>query len=170
MDVLSEVLKVVRLEGAFFFNAEFSAPWCLSSARSTALKPYLAPAGGHLILYHFLTEGRAYARLPDGRREELSAGDIVVLPHGDAHMLGNGSAAKPVHPLITFAKHLSQGLKVARFGGGGAVTKFVCGYLACDTRLSEVFLAALPPMLKVHVAQEPSGDGLKIQSAFRWTR
>src|SRR4051794_9075473 len=98
MDVLSEVLKVVRLEGAFFFNAEFSAPWCLSSARSTALAPYLAPAGGHLILYHFLTEGRAYARLPDGRREELNAGDIVVLPHGDAHMLGNGRAAKPVDP------------------------------------------------------------------------
>ena len=32
MDVLSEVLRVVRLEGALFFNAEFSAPWCLSSA------------------------------------------------------------------------------------------------------------------------------------------
>ncbi len=30
MDVLSEVLRVVRLEGALFFNGEFSAPWCLS--------------------------------------------------------------------------------------------------------------------------------------------
>ena len=65
MDVLSEVLKVVRLEGALFFNAEFSAPWCLSSSRSTALPPYLAPGAGHLIIYHFLTEGRAYAKLPE---------------------------------------------------------------------------------------------------------
>src|ERR1043165_8378784 len=90
MDVLSEVLRVVRLEGALFFNAEFSAPWCLSEPRSNAIASYLSPEAGHLILYHFLTEGRAYARLPDGRQEELTAGDIVIFPHGDAHLLGNG--------------------------------------------------------------------------------
>src|SRR6266478_8807748 len=42
MDVLSEVLRVVRLEGALFFNGEFSAPWCLSEPRSTAIAPYLS--------------------------------------------------------------------------------------------------------------------------------
>ena len=78
MDVLSEVLRVVRLEGALFFNAEFSAPWCISTTRSNALAPYLSPGAGHLILYHFLTEGRAYAKLADGPRGELSAGDIVI--------------------------------------------------------------------------------------------
>jgi AraC-like DNA-binding protein len=166
MDVLSEVLKVVRLEGAFFFNAEFSAPWCLNSSRSAVLAPYLAPAAGHLILYHFLTEGRAYAKLPNGHREELTAGDIVVLPHGDAHMLGNGPSARPVDPLVTFAKHLSQGLKVARFGGGGEITRFICGYLACDARLSDVLLAGLPPMLKVRIAKEPSGQWLENSIRF----
>lgn len=60
MDVLSEVLRMVRLEGALFSNAEFSAPWCLSQPRSTAIVPYLSPEAGHLIIYHFLTEGRAY--------------------------------------------------------------------------------------------------------------
>src|SRR5256885_9834745 len=90
MDVLSEVLRVVRLEGALFFNGEFSAPWCLSATRSAAFAPYLSPEAAHLIIYHLLTEGRAYARLPDGRREELTAGDIVIFPHGDAHLLGNG--------------------------------------------------------------------------------
>src|ERR1043165_10295659 len=96
MDWLSEVLRVVSLEGALFFNAEFSAPWCLSEPRSNAIASYLSPEAGHLILYHFLTEGRAYARLPDGRQEELTAGDIVMLPHGDAHLLGNGSREQPV--------------------------------------------------------------------------
>src|SRR5215831_16186243 len=111
MDVLSEVLRVVRLEGALFFNAEFSAPWCLSSPRSTAIAPYLSPVAGRLIMYHFLTEGRAYARLPDGRREELTAGDIVIFPHGDAHLLGNGSPVKPVDTVKAFGKILSEGLK-----------------------------------------------------------
>src|SRR5262245_7856418 len=169
MDVLSEVLRVVRLEGAFFFNAEFTAPWCVSSSRSTALPvlgPNISPGAGHLILYHLLTEGRAYAKLPDGRREELTAGDIVILPHGDAHLLGNGSPSKPVDSFRTFSKTLSDGLKVARFGGGGEVTRFVCGYLACEPRLSEVVLAGLPKILKVHVTNEPSGQWLENSIRF----
>ncbi len=166
MDVLSEVLRVVRLKGALFFNGEFSAPWCISSSRSTAIAPYLSPGAGHLIIYHFLTEGRAYARLAEGRRETLTAGDIVIFPHGDAHVLGNGSPEKPVDSLQTFAKNLTQELKLARFGGGGEITRFVCGFMACDPRLSEVFLAGLPPILKVHVAKEPSGQWLEHSIRF----
>jgi AraC-like DNA-binding protein len=166
MDVLSEVLRAVRLEGALFFNAEFSAPWCVSTSHSSAIAPYLSPGAGHLIIYHFLTEGRAYAKLLDGRREELTAGDIVILPHGDAHLLGNGSPEKPVDSLHTFAKNLTQGLKLVRFGGGGEITRFVCGFLACEPRLSEVFLAGLPPMLKVHVVKEPSGKWLEHSIRF----
>ena len=166
MDVLSEVLKVVRLEGALFFNGEFSAPWCLNSSRSSAMAPYLSPVAGHLIMYHFLTEGRAYVRLADGRREELTAGDIVIFPHGDAHLIGNGSPEKPVDALSAFAKNLAQGLKLTRFGGGGEITRFVCGYLACEPRLSEIFLAGLPPMLKVKVAKEPSGQWLEHSIRF----
>lgn len=164
--MLSEVLRVVRLQGALFFNAEFSAPWCISSSRSSAIAPYLSPEAGHLIIYHFLTEGRAYARLPDGRREQLTAGDIVVFPHGDAHWLGNGSPEKPVDSLHTLAKNLTQGIKLARFGGGGEITRFVCGFMACEPRLSEVFLAGLPKMLKVHVANEPSGEWLEHSIRF----
>src|SRR5262245_51887139 len=150
MDVLSEVLKVVKLEGALFFNAEFSAPWCLSSSGSSAA-PYLSPEGRHLILYHFLTEGRAFATLTDGRREELVAGDIIVFPHGNLHLLGNGTPERPVDSFQTFANNLGQGFKVVRFGGGGEITRFVCGFMTCHPRLSDVFLASLPPMLKVHV-------------------
>jgi len=165
MDVLSDVLRAIRLEGALFFNGEFSAPWCIRSPRSTAVAPLLSPHAKHLILYHFLTEGRASARLPDGPRVDLTAGDIVVFPHGDAHVLGNGSPESPVDPLKAFAKNFTQGLKVARFGGGGEITKFVCGYLTCEPRLSDVFLAGLPPLLKVHVS-EPSGQWLENSIRF----
>ena len=166
MDVLSEVLKLVRLEGALFFNGEFSAPWCLSEPQSTAISPYLSPEGGHLILYHFLTEGHAYARLREGPRVELAAGDVVIFPHGDAHVLGNGSPEKPMEALQMFEKNLTQGLKLARFGGGGEVTRVVCGYMACEPRLSEVFLAGLPKMLKVRLADEPSGQWLENSIRF----
>ena len=82
MDVLSEVLRAVRLEGALFFNGEFSAPWCLSTQPSS-IAPYLSPHNGQLIIYHFVTAGHAYAQLGDGRREELSAGEVVVADASD---------------------------------------------------------------------------------------
>ena len=60
----------------------------VSSHRNQRRSPHrLSPHAGHLIIFHFLTEGRAYAKLEDGTREELTAGDIVVFPHGDAHFL-----------------------------------------------------------------------------------
>jgi AraC-like DNA-binding protein len=166
MDILSDILKVVKLEGALFFNAEFSAPWCLHSRLTKEVAHHLSPAANHLILYHLLTEGRAYARLPDGRREELVAGDIVVLPHGDAHYLGNGWPEKPVDSFKTFSKNLTEGLRVARFGGGGEITRFVCGFMACEPRLSEVFLSGLPPLIKVHIGKEPSGQWIENSIRF----
>src|SRR5262249_43171237 len=131
VDVLSEVLKVVKLQGALFFNAEFSAPWCLRSSESSAMLPHISPVAGHVIIYHYLTEGRAFAGFPQGPRENLVAGDIVIFPHGDEHLLGNGAPERPVDSLKTFGKNLAQGLKVTRHGGGGETTRFVCGFMAC---------------------------------------
>ena len=71
MDVLSEVLKVVKLQGAMFYNGEFSSPWSFCSPPSHTVAPYVAPAAGHVIIYHLLTEGRASARLA-GRRAHHS--------------------------------------------------------------------------------------------------
>lgn len=166
MDVISEVLRVVKLEGALFFNGEFSAPWCLRSSPPTAVAPYLFHGSRHLILYHFLREGRAYAQLPNGPGVELSAGDIVILPHGDTHLLGNGPPIEPVDSLQTFSKNLKEKLKLARLGGGGEVTRFVCGFLACDPQLSQIFLAGLPKIMKIHVGDEPSGQWLENSIRF----
>ncbi|MBV8897900.1 MAG: cupin domain-containing protein [Acidobacteriaceae bacterium] len=88
----------------------------------------------------------------------------MIFPHGDAHVLGNG-AGKPVDALKTFGKNLNpknlrHGLKVARYGGGGELTKFVCGYMACDPSLSEVVLAGLPSMFGVNIANGSAGQWL----------
>ena len=56
---------------------------------------------------------------------------------------------------------LSQGLKPASMGGRGELTKFVCGYLACDSHLSKAFLSGLPPVFKVNIGNDSSGQWLK---------
>lgn len=72
VDVLSEVLKVVRLTGAVFFNAEFSAPWSFRSPPSTALCRYVSAEDCHVIIYHLLTEGCGWAQLEQGPRVQIS--------------------------------------------------------------------------------------------------
>jgi AraC-like DNA-binding protein len=97
---------------------------------------------------------------------ELSAGDIVVFPHGAAHLLGNGFPEKPVDSLQTFSKNLTEGLKLARFGGGGEITRFVCGFLSCEPRLSQLFLTGLPPIFKVPIVAQPSDQWLEHSIRF----
>lgn len=166
MDVLSEVLSAVRLEGALFFHGEFSAPWCFSSSRLAGIEPFLKPPVRHVVMFHFLLEGRAYAALHDGPREKLQAGDIVIFPHGDSHLIGNGPPVKPVDSFAVFHKHLSEGLKVVRYGTGSELTRFVCGYMACDPHLSETILGGLPRLMRVQVADEPSGRWIEDSIRF----
>ncbi|HKS75712.1 MAG TPA: AraC family transcriptional regulator [Terriglobales bacterium] len=166
MDVLSEVLKVVRLQGAVYYNAEFSSPWSVRSPQSQKIAPYLAPGSGHVLIYHFLTEGRAYARLEDSEPLALSAGDLVIFPHGDAHVIENGPSRATVDISGELAKIFSQGLKLTRLGGGGEITRFVCGYMACEPRLSQVFLSGLPPVFKVSIRNDASGRWLENSIRF----
>jgi AraC-like DNA-binding protein len=162
MDVLSEVLKAVRLDGALFYNGEFSAPWCFRSPASRKVAPYLSPDSEHVIIFHLLTEGRGYAHVEgEGGPVPLSAGDIIIFPHGDPHFMGNGSGVKAVDMAQELGRISSQGLKISRMGGGGEVTKFICGYMACEPQLSRIFLGGLPPVLKINIRNDASGQWLE---------
>jgi len=166
MDVLSEVLRVIRLQGALFYNAEFSAPWSVYAAPSRGLAGYFGTKTEHVIVYHVVTEGRAAVRLESGNRLTLEAGDIVMLPHGDTHIVENGTATTTLDGSEHLNDILSQGLKLWRAGGGGEVTRFVCGYLACDPRLGHVILSGLPSVFKVSIRKGTSGPWLENSIRF----
>lgn len=158
MDVLSEVLKAVKLDGAVFFHGEFSSPWCVSQPDGCAIASYLSARTKHVIIYHLVTEGRGYAQVEqNGRAIPLSAGDILIVPQGDAHLLGNGPAVTPMDSGEHLRQVLAEGKMLSQFGGGGELTRLVCGYLTCDRQLSQVFLAGLPPLMKIHIRDNPSG-------------
>src|SRR5438477_11183337 len=96
MDVLSEVLKVVKLEGAIYYNAEFAAPWCFRAPPSSVLAHHFSPGGGHVIIYHLVTEGLGFVGSVHGNRVPLCSGYVVVFPHLDSQVLGNGHPFTPV--------------------------------------------------------------------------
>jgi len=166
MDVLSEVLKVVKLQGAMFFHGEFSSPWSFLSPASCDYAPHLAPNAGHVIIYHLLVEGQATAGFEGGDRVRLNPGDIVIFPHGDPHIVENGPPSKRVDMTTELARVFAQGLRVTSFGGGGELTKFICGYMACEPRLSQIFLSGLPSVFKVSIRNDASGRWLENSIRF----
>ncbi|TKB80566.1 MAG: AraC family transcriptional regulator [Nitrospira sp.] len=162
MDVLSEMLKAVKLDGAVFFHGEFSSPWCARQPDGCSIAAYLSSSSTHVIIFHLLTEGRGYARIEkNGRPVSLSPGDIVMFPHGDAHLLGNGPPVTPVDSAEQLQRVLAERRMLSQFGGGGELTKLICGYMACDLRLSQIFLAGLPSVLKINIRDSPSGKWLE---------
>ena len=162
MDVLSEVLKAVKLDGAVFFNGEFSAPWCAREPDSCTMASYLSTRTSHVIIFHLIIDGRAYARVErDGSAVPLKAGDIVIIPHGDAHLMGNGPPVTPIDSAKQLQQVLAEGRMISQFGGGGELTKLICGYLTCDPQLSQVFTAGLPSIIKVNIRDNPSGQWLE---------
>jgi AraC-like DNA-binding protein len=167
MDALSEILQSVKLEGAVFYNAEFSAPWGFRSPPSCEVAAFLRRSGKHVILYHLLSHGRARVQVENSPHSaELNAGDIVVLPHGDAHIFSNGSPARVVDNGEHLKEVFEQGMVLARNGGGGEQTLFVCGYMECDPELSKSFLGGLPPVFKVHIREDKAGEWLENSIKF----
>jgi AraC-like DNA-binding protein len=156
MDALSEVLKSVRLEGAVYLNAEFTAPWCIRGECGTSVKQRLAGAE-HVLFFHFLTEGRCKARLAEGGEVlEVAAGDLILFPQEEKHLLGSDLQLAPLEAdhLLGADAAADADLVQLRHGGGGASTRFVCGYLACSRSLCRPLYDALPRMLRI-----PIGDG-----------
>ncbi len=166
MDALAEMLRVIKLDSAIYFNAEFSEPWCLVTPESGRLAPLLARGAGHVIIYHLLSEGRAWAQVVDGERVDLSAGDLVTFPHGHAHLLGSGRRVTPLDAGTALPGLLKRGLELSRVGGGGTRCRFICGFLACDPLLSQAFLGGLPPLVKVNIRDDPSGQWLENSLRF----
>jgi AraC-like DNA-binding protein len=166
MDLVSDVLRVIRLDSAIYFNAEMCEPWCLTSPEARRLAPILADEHAHIIIFHLLCDGRAYVQLQDGQRIALSAGDIVALPHGDGHTLGNGPRVTAIDAGDALPGVLARGLDLMRLGGSGAPSRFICGFLACDPQLSHTFLGGLPPLLKVRIRDDPSGQWLEDSLKF----
>ena len=164
MDALSDVLKSVRLEGAVYLNAEFTAPWCVSAKFGLAsIRARLAGAD-HVVFFHYLTEGACQVRLDDCRQTlDVSAGDLVLFLNEDHHILGSDLRLVPVETarLIDADAAAKGDLIQLRHGGGGESARFVCGYLACSESLCRPLLEALPRVLRIPIGAGPAGTLLR---------
>ena len=164
MDALSDVLRVAQLTGGVFLHADFSAPWCLSArVPPEHCQPALGPAT-HMILFHYIVEGMVRIRVDGEKDVAITAGEVILLPRNDPHLMGSDLTLPPVSGRDIIRPPKDGGLASMHHGGGGERTRMVCGFLGCSSAVGNPVISALPSLLKLNV--EKPGAAEWIRSTF----
>ena len=154
-DELSTVLQAVRFHGAIFCRSELTAPWGFSVL------------GRDFASFHLVTRGRCCLDV-DGveGRFWLSAGDLVILPLGNAHVVRDSpsSPATRLEDLIAASSRKDHG--TLRSGGGGKLTALLCGAFHFEDRRTSPVLAGLPPVIHLRGRTRGVETWLRMALAF----
>jgi AraC-like DNA-binding protein len=166
VDVLSEVLRTVRLTGALFFVVDAPCPWVVGVPAGTALAPILLAGAEHLVSYHIVTRGECWGGLLGEDPMRLDVGDILVLPHGDPYVMSSAPGMRDEGgddaALGFFRGMMAHEFPLILTEGGGGPERLglVCGFLGCDARPFNPVLAALPRLIRVRRSAGSGADRL----------
>ncbi len=145
MDVLGDILRIVRLRGSVYFNACFCSPWGMDVEASSK------------AAFHLVVRGSAWLKLA-GQAEhvELKAGDIVLFPSGAEHVIADSPNSECLSgERVVDAYRAGDAL----FSGEQEHAKIVCGYVEFDRSLSHPFLDDLPELIYIES---------ELRSKFHW--
>jgi AraC-like DNA-binding protein len=143
-DPLGEALHALRMSGAFYCRSEFTEPWGLA----------LPPLPGYLW-FHVVTSGRVSVDLGDGELTTLQSGDVALVTQGAGHRLCSEPAAPAPGILDLPREEISDRYEVLRHGGGGALTRMMCGAVRFDHPAARNLVALLPEIIYLDAASTP---------------
>jgi AraC-like DNA-binding protein len=165
LDAFSDVLRVLRLSGGVFLEAEFTAPWCINGRISAdACKPFLA-APRHIIASHFVVSGHMQLCIDGDATIDVRAGELILLARNDAHTFGSDLSIAPMPAGDIIQPPETGSISRIKYGGGGQATQLLCGFLGSETAFSPL-LSSLPSLLKLDLRATASGAW--IESSFRF--
>jgi AraC-like DNA-binding protein len=175
-DTLSDVLRTVRLRSAVYYYVSCEGTWVAETPASNEIAPAVMPGVERVIEYHVVTEGDCWAAIVGEPPLKLHRGDVILLPHGDAHVISSapGLRAEPNVGWFYELKRHERPFRVAHSSApippqvrpsaqgfeppSGACwsTTLVCGFIGCDVRPFNPLLATLPRLL--HLPAQEGGD------------
>jgi len=136
IDWLSRLLELTPASGRLEVRCLYGAPWRVV---------YEDSAPGE-IPYHIVNAGTAVVEDPAGGPPEmLHAGDVVLMPHGSAHRLHDGSGKKPATARYRDAPNLTVSENV----GSGVRLDMLCGRFVLPPHSDRLMRAYLPARLIV---------------------
>jgi len=159
-DPLSGVLCSVNLHGKVFYYVSCRDDWVAETPPSAALALALNPGAEHMLACHLVMHGSGWAAVEGEAPVRLCAGDIVLFPRGDAHVL---SSAPGMHSHgddsewrittrddpkpIAVAFHDGVCDPGAELPTNDASTVFICSFISCDLRPFNPLIHALPRLM-----------------------
>lgn len=149
MDVLSDVLQVIRLSGGMLFRASFGAPWAIITSGAQNVMRQFPGSVRRVIVFHVVVHGTCWVRCAPGSPRQLTPGEAVVLPRCDVHVLGDEPDRTPVTTESLLKGTPLRELREISYGGSGRATEILCGFLSCDQSDFAPLFAALPPLFCV---------------------
>ena len=160
MDVLSDVLRTIRLEGALFLNGDMHAPWCFKVPRGRDMAQLLRPGAQRLAICHLVLQGECWAQVEGGEPLRVHAGDVIAVPHGDSHVLGSGlqHAAVDVEHVV---RPRAPELERIRYGGDGDRTVLVCSWFAYEGDAPNPLMANIPSLFTTPLRSRPAGPWIE---------
>jgi len=165
MDVLSDVLRTIRLEGALFLNGDMRAPWCVKIPRSADIAQLLKPGAQRLAICHLVVQGQCWAQTEGNDPIRVQAGEAIVVPQGDAHVLGSGlqHAAIDIDHVVTPQLPM---LDLIRYGGDGESTLIVCSWFAYEGDAPNPMMANLPRLFTTSLRRRATGPWIEQSIGF----
>ena len=163
---LGTALEHLRLEGAIYLRAEYTERWALGEQGGPRFAGMMHPGAQRLILFHVVASGRCFVACGGGERYWASAGEVIVLPYGDAFLMGGVEPVEPVSILRLVPPPPWTAMPVVRHGEGGARTEIVCGFLYSDDPLFDPALGAFPPAFVVRPRPGPSRNWFDASIAY----
>jgi AraC-like DNA-binding protein len=159
-DILSDVLRSVRLRSAVFYHVSGVGEWAAVAPPSRDIARAVMPDTDHLMEFHVVTRGECWATIAGQPPLRLRHGDIIVLPQGDAHVVSSTPGIKADVDVDSYLEmRRNQRPFRLHYAGGsvpqqspdtaadGAATRLVCGFIGCDARPYNPLLATLPRLL-----------------------
>jgi AraC-like DNA-binding protein len=159
IDVLSDVLRAVRLTGAVYFDFDLSSPWVADTPASREIAAMVMPGAERVINYHVIARGSCWGHAVNHAPILLNEGDLILFPQGDAHVLSSAPGMRGTPDLSKFARPSRSLPLVYEMGGGGPDrARLVCGFLGFDERPYNPLLTALPTTIHLP-ATAPASAG-----------
>ncbi|WP_454752894.1 AraC family transcriptional regulator [Cupriavidus necator] len=148
VDWLSHLLQMINITGQLEVRCVYGAPWRVAWDQSAA----------HEIPYHVVLKGRAIIEDPEtGTARELVDGDIVLLPHGSAHVLHDGSGHAPG---LTYNRQGSAGWTLSENDGQGEHLDMLCGRFFIGPPHDRLIRDYLPTTLVVRAMDGRGEEGI----------
>ena len=153
MDLLTDIFHSVRLDSTIFCRADLDHPWSLYS------QPL--PVG----IFHAVIEGRCLLTLEtSGTTFELERGDIVLMPHGHAHVMSSSDTSVAI-PITSLATRGDSAVDYLTLPGPGERTRIVCGRVHFEHGTVHPLFKILPDAL--HMPSPAADSGWRLSTLAR---